>query len=77
MELKPRDCDKWRPERGAAAIETHLDLQEGRDHWRAQHRAGQPEGHDNWSAQREADQIDGHYIIIIIINIIVIIIIIV
>ena len=50
LELKPRSCDKWRPECGAAANGTHLDLQESRDHWPVQRRAGQPAGHDNWSA---------------------------
>ena len=60
LELKPRNCDKWRPERGAAAIGTHLDLQE--DLQLAGPTGGWPdEGHDKWQAQSGADQIEGCY----------------
>ena len=58
LELKRRVCDKWGPERGAAANGTHLDLQEGRDHWPAQRRADQAEGRDNRPAQGAAGQTD-------------------
>ena len=44
--LQPRVRRSCRPERGAAANETHLGLMGGRHDWPAQRGAGQPRGRD-------------------------------